>query len=519
MPSRLTALPWRSLARWALLGVIAAAAVFLSGWTWRTSGRLERLGARTVIESTVLLVREKIDRVEAMVINADNNVLHLVDPDDLTTLSTRWPFLAERVSPTVRSVLVVDDAGHVLRAVTRGDDPHDRFATLFSQRIHGELRLSEQPPGGHSHWHGYVEGEAVLVSFLTRRHVGQRFHVVLETDLEYVRREVFPTLFDDPAARARFNVTDEANHVVYGRALSGAGEFLVSMRFPTTLYKWRMAVAPRQAPALEAGARSRRWTEAGSAGLSLAVILVGVVFLALVARQEERLNGLKSEFIATVSHELKTPLALIRMFGEMLASDRVSTDAKRKQYLDTIVRESERLTGLIENLLDFARLEGGKASYEFVEADLAEVTRRAVEAFRVRIVQDRPSLRTDIAPSTTPTQIDERAVQLLLFNLLDNAFKYAADGDEVIVRVAEADGRLTLEVEDRGPGIDPDDGRRIFERFFRGRSAQGSKARGTGIGLSLVKHIARAHGGEVTVRAAKPRGATFAVTIPIRAEA
>lgn len=519
MPSRFTALPWRSLARWALLGVIAAAAVFLSGWTWRTSGRLERLGARTVIESTVLLVREKIDRVEAMLINADNNVLHLVDPDDLTTLSTRWPFLAERVSPTVRSVLIVDDAGRVLRAVTRGDDPRQRFSELFTQRVRAELRLSEHPPGGHSHWHGYVEGEAVLVSFMTRRHIGRRFHVVLETDLDYVRREVFPTLFDDPAARVRFNVTDEGNHVVYGRALSGAGEFLVSMRFPTTLYKWRMAVAPRQAPALEAGARSRRWTEAGSAGLSLAVILVGVVFLALVARQEERLNGLKSEFIATVSHELKTPLALIRMFGEMLASERVSTAEKRKQYLDTIVRESERLTGLIENLLDFARLEGGRASYEFADADLAQVIRRGVETFRVRLVQDGPALRTELPDESTPTRLDERALQLLLFNLLDNAFKYAADGDEVIVRVREADSRLILEVEDRGPGINPDDQRRIFERFFRGRSAQGAKARGTGIGLSLVKHIARAHGGDVSVRAANPKGTVFVVALPIRATA
>jgi two-component system phosphate regulon sensor histidine kinase PhoR len=517
MRSRLAALPWRSFARWALLGVIAAAAVFLSGWTWRTSERLERLGARTVLESTVLLVREKIDRVEAMVINADNNVMHLVDPDDLTSLSARWPFLAERVSPTVRAVLVVDDGGHVLRAVTRYEDPRERFTNLFTRRLSGELRLSDQPPGGHSHWHGYVDGEAVLVSFLTRRHAGRRFHVVLETDLDFMRREVFPTLFDDPGARARFNVTDEANRVVYGRTLSRAGEFMVSMRFPTTLYKWRMAVAPSQAPALEASARSRRWAEAGSAGLSLAVILVGVVFLALVARQEERLNGLKSEFIATVSHELKTPLALIRMFGEMLASDRVPSEEKRRHYLDIIVRESERLTALIENVLDFARLEGGKASYEFVDADLAAVVRRALDAYRVRLVSERPALRVEVAAAITPTPVDERAMHLLLFNLLDNAFKYAAEGDEVIVRLVEGDGRVTLEVEDRGPGIDPDDARRIFERFFRGRSAQRTTARGTGIGLSLVKHIARAHGGDVSVRAARPRGSVFSVTLPLRA--
>jgi two-component system phosphate regulon sensor histidine kinase PhoR len=518
MALRHLALPWRSIARWALLAAITAAGAFLAWWTWRTTGTLERLGARSVIESTVLLVREKIDRVEAMIINADNNVLHLVDPDDLSSLSTRWPFLAERVSPSVRSVLVVDHEGRVLRAVARGDDDRGRFARRFEERIRTELRLPDHAPGGHHHWHGRIEGEAVLVSYLTRERDGRRYHVVLETDLDYVRREVFATLFDDPAARARFNVTDEDNHVLYGRALSGAGEFLVSMRFPTTLYKWRLAVAPRQAPALEASARSRRWAEAGYAVLSLAVILVGVVFLAFAARQEERLNQLKSDFIATVSHELKTPLALIRMFGEMLASDRVPTPEKRRQYLDIIVRESERLTALIENVLDFARLEGGRASYEFSEGDLAAAVRRAVDAFRVRIVQERPALQTDIEAVAPLSRLDERAMHLLVFNLLDNAFKYAADGDTVVVRVRTHAGRVALEVEDHGPGIDADDARRIFERFYRGRSAQGTKARGSGIGLSLVKHIAQAHGGEVSVRAASPRGTIFAVTIPTRAD-
>lgn len=517
MISGLPVLPWRSLARWSLLAAITVAGAFLAAWTWRTTGTLQRLGARSVIESTVLLVREKIDRVEAMVIGADNNVVHLVDPDDLASLSTRWPFLAERVSPSVRSVLVADQVGRVLRAVARYEEDRGRFARLFESRVRRELRLAEQAPGGHHHWHGRVDGEAVLVSFFTRERAGRRYHVVLETDLEYVRREVLPTLFDDPAARARFNVTDEENRVVYGRALSGAGEFLVSMRFPTTLYKWRLAVAPRQAPALEASARSRRRAEAGYAVLSLAVILVGVVALALNARQEERLNALKGEFIATVSHELKTPLALIRMFGEMLASERVPTPEKRKQYLDIIVRESERLTALIENVLDFARLEEGRASYEFSEGNLAAAVRQAVEAFRVRIVQDRPKLVTELAEGLSPVRLDERALQLMVFNLLDNAFKYAAEGETVTVRVREQAGRLVLEVEDRGPGISPDDARRIFERFYRGRSAQGNKTRGSGIGLALVKHIAQAHGGGVSVRPATPRGTVFTVTIPVRA--
>jgi len=218
-----------------------------------------------------------------------------------------------------------------------------------------------------------------------------------------------------------------------------------------------------------------------------------------------------------VSHELKTPLSLIRMFGEMLATDRVPSADKRRQYLDIIVRESERLTALIDNVLDFARLERGRTSYEFAAGDLGNVVFRGVEMFRYRVVTERPKLVTDIAENLPRTRLDERALQLLLFNLLDNAVKYAGDSEEVLVRVRTVDRDLILDVEDRGPGIDPEDARRIFERFYRGRRASSSGARGSGIGLALVKHIAQAHGGDVTVLPRPGGGTVFRVRIPIEA--
>jgi two-component system phosphate regulon sensor histidine kinase PhoR len=166
------------------------------------------------------------------------------------------------------------------------------------------------------------------------------------------------------------------------------------------------------------------------------------------------------------------------MFGEMLASERTHTPEKRKQYLDIIVRESERLTSLIENVLDFARLERGRASYEFAVADLGEVVTRGIEVFRYRVERERPELLADIAPDLPKTRLDERAMQLLLFNLLDNAVKYAPDSDVVRVRVRSTGRTLTLAVEDHGPGIDPDDARRVFERgAHRHRARVGHRAR------------------------------------------
>jgi two-component system phosphate regulon sensor histidine kinase PhoR len=149
--------------------------------------------------------------------------------------------------------------------------------------------------------------------------------------------------------------------------------------------------------------------------------------------------------------------------------------------------------------------------------DLGEVVTRGVELFRYRAEQGKARLVLDIAPGLPKTKLDERAMHLLLFNLLDNAIKYAGASDAVIVRVRDARGRLTLEVEDHGAGIDSEDARRIFERFYRGKTARSGAARGSGIGLALVKHIARAHGGDVAVRPAEGGGAVFSVTLPVTA--
>ncbi len=510
----------RVVLRGLLLTAVVAASGFLSWWSWRTSSALAQLGERSVVESTVLLVREKIDRIEATVIAGDNAVLHLVNPDDLDALAQRWPDLAERISPVVRAVLVLDHAQRPLRLVTRrADDDRRELEGWVTGRLRSELHLATDPVGGLRHWHGSVDGRSVLLSVLTRESAGRRYHVVVEADLAAVQGTLIPRLFDDPLVRGRFAVTDEGNRLVLGTALGSAREFVVSTPFPTTLYKWRLAVSPRQAPELEARARRRGVVEGSYVALSLLVILAGVSFLLFAARQEERLNTLKSDFIATVSHELKTPLSLIRMFAEMLASNRAPTPEKRQQYLDILVRESERLSSLIENVLDFARLEQGRTAYEFVPSDLAQVLRRDADAFRVRLPGEGPLLALDLSSDLRPVRLDARAMQVLLFNLLDNAFKYAKGTDAVIIRARQDGARAVVEVEDHGPGIDAEDARRVFERFYRGRAVRSGGPRGTGIGLSLVQHIARAHGGDVSLHAAWPKGTVFRVTLPSSADA
>jgi two-component system phosphate regulon sensor histidine kinase PhoR len=216
-----------------------------------------------------------------------------------------------------------------------------------------------------------------------------------------------------------------------------------------------------------------------------------------------------------VSHEFKTPLSLIRMFGELLALGRAGAGSA-KEYAEIITRESDRLTGLIDNVLDFARIERGKAAYEFARGDLGAVVAQSVELLRYRCEQAGVALGVEIAPDLPEVSFDRSAMTLLALNLVENALKYGADpGREIRVGLRRSGDALVLAVADQGPGIPREEHRRIFDRFFRGESSRRAGVRGSGIGLSLVKHIAEAHGGRVTLDSALGKGAVFEVSIPI----
>jgi two-component system phosphate regulon sensor histidine kinase PhoR len=233
-------------------------------------------------------------------------------------------------------------------------------------------------------------------------------------------------------------------------------------------------------------------------------------------RVERRANQQKSDFIANVSHELKTPLSLIRMFGELLATGKHKGENSPREYAEIITREAERLSHLIDNVLDFARIERGKASYDFTEGHLADVVERALDVCRYRVEKERMRLQTEIEPDLPPIRMDENAMTLVLLNLIDNAVKYAAEGKEVDVRLSRTPGGVMLSVRDRGPGIPIEDQARIFERFYKvDRARVRGESGGTGLGLAIARHIVEQHGGRIRVESTQGAGSTFSFSIPI----
>jgi two-component system, OmpR family, phosphate regulon sensor histidine kinase PhoR len=503
-----------------LVASIVTAAVILAVVTYRTTFQLETIRAQAVFEATLGLADEKVDRVDRAIVEADDAIRALGEMGRADDVPRRWRLQLARSTPTVGHVVVLDSgsAREIVAYASRIPSPaDDAMRLLLLRRIIPDLDLATLPLDQIKHLHRAYDGNFYLITYWRSeqsRPDGSSFErlVIVHHEREALARELLDQVVPDPrAASARVNVVDDENRVIFGPPLSKS-DLIVAKRFPTTLYAWRLQVAPTASSELADKARRRRLLEMSLLALSCVVVVAGVVALLLATAQERRLAQLRAEFVANVSHELKTPLALVRMFGELLMTGRVASDEKKEQYLSIIVRESERLTALIENVLDFARVERGKAAYDFAPADVATVVSRAVDACRYRAETEGMRIETSLA--STEAVVDERALQLAVINLVENAIKYAPGTDVVRVEVQNGGGSVDVRVVDRGPGIDPDDRERIFERFYRGKRAGERQVRGSGIGLSLVQHVVEAHGGEVIVEDTPGGGSTFLVRLP-----
>jgi two-component system phosphate regulon sensor histidine kinase PhoR len=377
-----------------------------------------------------------------------------------------------------------------------------------------DLELERRADGQLRHLHRTYANRSYLFSYQTTRHAGRRYYLIAYHDTNYFVQQVFPTLFVTDDGKHGYNVVDEDNRRIYGASLNRAGDYLVGRRFPTTLYGWRLQVAPKQAPLLEARRRSGFVTELALVALSFVVILLGVLFLLYAAAKERRMNALRTEFVANVSHELKTPLSVVRMFAEMLLTNRARSVEKERQYLELILREAERLSALVENVLDFSALEGGKQLFSLRDGDLVEVVQRALDSFRFRFERDGGEVRFEPPEGLPQLRFDEQALLLGLMNMLDNAVKYGGVKAPIDLSIERGRRHVYLRVRDRGPGIPESELKRVFERFYRVKRE--GDVRGSGIGLALVKRIAEGHGGRAWAENAADGGAIVSLSIPLR---
>ncbi|MEI8243955.1 MAG: HAMP domain-containing sensor histidine kinase, partial [bacterium] len=222
----------------------------------------------------------------------------------------------------------------------------------------------------------------------------------------------------------------------------------------------------------------------------------------------------RTTFVANVSHELKTPLTTIRMYAELLSEGRARDESRRAHYLEVIVQESQRLTRLINNVLDFSRLEQGRKTYRPEALDLAAETHRIVEAQLGRLQAAGLAVELAGADTPCPAHADRDAVEQALLNLLDNAAKYGVSGKRLLVRVATADGAAQVHVCDWGPGVPAAHRSRLFQQFHRADDSLTTRQPGCGLGLSISRRLLRDQGGELRYETAEGGGACFVMTVP-----
>jgi signal transduction histidine kinase len=245
-------------------------------------------------------------------------------------------------------------------------------------------------------------------------------------------------------------------------------------------------------------------------------VLVGGTLLMREARREASDAARKTSFVSNVSHELKTPLTTIRMYAELLGEGRVRDPAKQRTYLTTIINESQRLTRLVNNVLDFSRLEQGRKKYNSDDVCLAELVRSVLDAQRPRLEEAGFQVEADLASfADLRVHTDRDALEQVLLNLMDNALKYAADGHWLEVKITQKDNHALLAVSDHGPGVPADEQEKIFEMFHRVDDSITARLPGAGLGLSIARRLLRDQEGDLYYEPNQTGGASFVASLPL----
>ena len=251
----------------------------------------------------------------------------------------------------------------------------------------------------------------------------------------------------------------------------------------------------------------------------LSVFMIGGMVLSYRSvNKEVALAKLKSDFVSNVSHELRTPLSLIRLYAETLEMGRLSNPDKYQEYYQIIRKESERLTTLINNILDFSKIEAGKKAYDFRETDVAELVRTTLDSYRYQIEQNGFALEEHIEENLPKISADREALARSLLNLVNNAVKYSSNEKSLAVKLCRRNGSVNMEVIDHGIGIPRAEQSKIFEKFYRVSDPLVHNTKGSGLGLSLVRHVVEAHGGRVWVESIPGKGSKFSIELPINAD-
>ena len=312
-----------------------------------------------------------------------------------------------------------------------------------------------------------------------------------------------------------FRLVDHNNtDVLKGEQLAATEENL-SLLFRNIPFPWTLVAIQPGYKKLESDAKVQVIIYGLLVVIIILLMLIAVFVLLRDISREADSTLLQTEFVHNVSHELKTPLSLIRLYGETLLFKNHLSAADRKEGLQIITKESERLSYMINNILDFSKIEMGRKEFDLKPGNLAEVVKKTLDSYRYHFVKKGFIIEEEIDQDIPIVLFDKNAVEGILINLFSNAIKFSNNTKTMEVRLINTPEAICLELADKGIGIPPDELSNIFNRFYRVKSTSDFESRGSGLGLTLVKHAVDNHGWQIEVESIPGQGSVFSIKIPL----
>jgi signal transduction histidine kinase len=417
---------------------------------------------------------------------------------------------ARKVSPQSAAYgALMDSAGDAQNNFSKVIPAEAEFAQLIGNETDGMLARFLQNKLKLMFWHRLNrEPDLIFGAQLNLNRVVDGLRGLVQPD-PALQNEICLALLDDnakPVAISRGNFQADWKRPFVATEIGDA------------LPHWEVAACLVNPAQLTQAARTARLT----LGLLIAVLVLAIgVGSWLIVRSlnaELKLARQKTDFVSNVSHELKTPLTSIRMFSELLAEGRVAGSAKQKSYLQIITAEAARLTRLINNVLDFSRMESGEKKYNFAPCELMEVVRTTAETFRPHLEANGFKFDCELPETQISIRGDADALSQIIVNLLSNAEKYSNGKKEIAFQLAQKQSPLPhaeIRVLDRGSGVPRGSEEKIFEKFYRAHDSLAGGIQGSGLGLTIARQIARAHGGDLVCEPRAGGGSCFLLRLPI----
>ncbi len=335
-------------------------------------------------------------------------------------------------------------------------------------------------------------------------------------DTDHLLKNTILSLIHEKASSSNFcwEVTDEYEKILMKSDKTPEGQIPVLTDFPSNMPSLSLILYPEDSGLFLSLINSREGLFFYIFIVIIIILAFGLFFTLRTINNEIQFSKMKSNFMSTVSHEFKSPLTSIRQMAEMLDQERVPSKERKKKYYHMILLQSERLSHLIENILDFSKMEGDQKSFRFETSNIYYFLRNVVASFNKNTDDQGFQIHLSMGDSICKVAFDKEAMEQVMHNLLDNACKYSGDSKTINVEMVDNGQNVVINITDFGVGISKNDRDKIFDRFYRAGDELTQSVKGSGIGLTIVKQIVEAHKGDIVVDSSPGKGSTFSVILP-----